>query len=399
MPLTDTQIRAAKAKEKKYKLSDGGGLQLHVSPAGTKLWRLAYRYLGKQKEIALGEHPTVSLADARGIREKVKQTLRDGRDPAQEKRMERINRAAAQGYTFAAIADELRAKLEKEERAPATLARHDWIFELYLKNTIGPRPVSELRAPEVLHALKKIEDRGRHETASRARRLCSQVFRLAIATGRLEHDPTQHLRGALVAAKPQNRASITDPRKLGGLLRSIDIFEGQATTMYALRMLPYVFVRPFEIRHAEWREIDFDNAIWRIAANKMKMRREHIVPLANQVVDLLKGLQPLTSYSRYVFPSLIAPDRPLSENTLNSALRRLGYEKDEICTHGFRHTASTMLNEQGFNRDWIERQLAHVDGDSVRGAYNAALYLEGRRTMMQWWADRLDELREFREAA
>ncbi len=307
-------------------------------------------------------------------------------DPAAQRRAER----AGHKNTFQAIALEW---LEKRTFAAKTREKAEWTFNDLLFPKIGSRPITSISAPDMLRALRPIEERGKHETAHRTKQRASQVFRYAIATGRAERDPTADLRGALTPTVVKNRAALTDPKDVGGLLRTIDGYAGHPSTEYALKLAPYVFVRPGELRAAEWSEFDLDKAEWRIPAVRMKMKELHIVPLAAQAVEILRMLQPQTGSGRYLFPGLRTPTRPISENTLNAALRRLGYSKNQMTTHGFRAMASTLLNEQGWHPDLIELQLAHAERDEVRAAYNRAQRLDERRKMMQAWANYLDTLR------
>ena len=391
MALTDTAIRSAKPRAKKFKLSDGRGLQLIVSPTGAKLWRLAYRYQGKQKSLALGAYPDVTLAEARAACDVARKHLAAGLDPSIKRKLDRQSAA----NTFRLIAEELLAKFEREGRAPATLAKQRWLLDFAFAK-FGDRPIAEITAPEVLLALRPIEARGNYETARRLRSTCGMVFRYAVATGRAQRDPTGDLRGALTTPKVKHRAAIIEPNAIGGLLRAIDDYDGYKVVRAALRLVALVFVRPGELRHAEWTEIDFEAVEWRIPAEKMKMRRPHRVPLSRQAIALLRDLHELTQYSRWVFPSIKSGLRPLSENTLNAALRRLGYGPDEMTAHGFRAMAATRLSEIGqWKPDVIERQLAHEEQNAVRRAYtHGAEYWPERVAMMQVWADYLDELRE-----
>ncbi|MEJ1960960.1 MAG: integrase arm-type DNA-binding domain-containing protein [Gammaproteobacteria bacterium] len=384
--LNESRIRAAKPKEKPYKLRDGRGLHLLVTPAGARLWRLRYRHAGRESMVSLGVYPDVPLKLAREQRDEMRKLIAVDVDPAAQRRAER----AGQANTFKAIADEW---IEKQKFAAATLDKAEWTFRHLLYPYIGSRPIAAITAPEILGVLRRLEDRGKHETAHRTKQRASQVFRYAIATGRAERDPTVDLRGALAPIVVTNRAALTDPRAVGALLRAIDGYVGQPSTEYALKLAPLVFTRPGELRAAEWSEIDLDAAEWRIPAVRMKMRELHVVPLAQQAVDLLRKLHPITGSGRYLFPSLRAPTRPISENTLGAALRRLGFSKDEMTAHGFRAMASTLLNEQGFPPDVIELQLAHAERNEVRAAYNRASRLAERRKMMQAWADYLDGLR------
>jgi integrase len=391
----DVVFRSAKPREKPFKLSDGGGLFLLVQPNATKLWRLAYRFDGKQKLLALGQYPVISLADARIKRDTAKKLLSDGVDPSIERKTERRTAQMSRRNTFKAVAEELMEKFRAEGDAAATLKKKQWLLD-FANAEFGNRPISEIKAPEILDALRKIEKRGRHETATRVRSTVGAVFRYAIATGRAERDPSADLRGALITPTVTHRATIVEPNAVGALLRALDGFEGQPTTRYALQLAPLVFVRPGELRKAEWAEFNIDGAEWRIPGAKMKMRRPHRVPLAPQALAILRVLREITGRSKYLFPSVRSWHRPISENTLNAALRRLGYDKTELTVHGLRSTASSLLNESGqWHADAIERQLAHQEQDEVRGAYtHSAEFWQERVRMMKWWASHLDELRE-----
>jgi len=390
MPLNDTAIRNAKSGKKPVKLSDGGGLYLLIQPHGTKLWRQAYRINGKQKTLAFGIYPTVSLADARAKRDAAKKLLEDGGDPSVRRKIDK----QARGNSFRLVAEELVDKMRREGRAPATLTKTQWLLD-FAYAVIGDRPVAKITAPELLAVLQKIEARGTYETARRLRSTCGMVFRYAIATGRAERDPSVDLRGALTTPQVKHRATIIEPTAIGALLRTIEGFDGQPTKLAALRLAPLVFVRPGELRHAEWKEFDFDKAEWVIPAEKMKMPRQHRVPLARQTLAILKDLKTITGELRWLFPSVSSVMRTISENTVNAALRRMGYAKDEMCGHGFRAMAATRLNEMGrWNPDAIERQLAHEEQNATRRAYtHGAEYWYERVEMMQAWADYLDELR------
>lgn len=388
MPLTEVRIRAAKPSEKPYKIFDGGGLYLLVTPEGGRWWRLKYRYGGRERGISLGVYPDVSLKAARERRDEARRLLASGVDPSAHRKAER----AAAAHRFDVLAREWLA-LQEKKLAPATYAKAKWLLESYLFPELGAQPIREITPVELLRVLRKIESRGAHDTAHRAKQIVGRILRYAIATGRAERDITAELRGALVPPATKNRAAITEPARVGELLRAIDGYVGQPTTMYALKLAPYVFVRPGELRAAEWREFDLEAAEWRIPASRMKMREPHLVPLSRQAVALLKELRRLTGGGRYLFPSLRTPERPISENTLNAALRRLGYSGEEMTAHGFRAMASTLLNEQGFPPDVIELQLAHKERNKVRAAYNRAERLEERRKMMQAWADYLDALK------
>jgi len=384
--LTEARIRRARPKERPYKLRDGGGLYLLITPTDAKQWRLRYVVGSRESMVSLGTYPATSLKAARAKRTELRAALEVGKDPAAERRAERANTANA----FETIAREW---LAKQPFAPKTLAKAVWTFEDLLFPYIGSRPVTALTAPELLEVFRRLESRGKHETAHRSKQRVGQVLRYAIATGRAERDPTADLRGALTPIKVTNRAAVTDPREVAQLLRALDGYQGHAIVEAALKMAPLVFVRPGELRAAEWAEINLDAAEWRIAAHRTKMRRPHLVPLAKQAVAILREIEPLTGRGRYVFPSPRTSQRPLSDNAITAALRRIGYTGEQMSWHGFRAMASTLLNELGFPPDIIELQLAHQERNEVRAAYNRAQRLEERRKMMQAWADYLDGLR------
>ena len=391
--LNDTRVRTVKACERPIKLSDSGGLYLLIQPHGSKLWRLAYRFGGKQKTLAIGVYPTITLKQAREKRDEAKRLLAANMDPSTERRLEKLG--ASTSNTFRVVAKELLMKLEREGRAEATLVKQRWLLH-FAYPAVGDRPVAEITAPEVLSVLRKVEARGRYETARRLRSTCGMVFRYAIATGRAERDPSVDLRGALTAPKVIHRSAIVDPADMGALLRAIEDYEGLPLTKAALKLAPLVFVRPGELRKAEWAEFDLEHAEWRIPAAKMKMRRLHRVPLSKQALAIIHDLGALSGGGRWLFPSVRSTSRSMSENTLNAALRRLGYSKDQMTAHGFKGMASTRLNEMGrWNPNAIERQLAHQESNDVRRAYmHAAEYWPERVKMMQTWADYLDELRD-----
>lgn len=394
MSLSDAKVRTAKATERPQKLSDGGGLHLLVTPTGGRLWRLAYRFAGKQKTLAFGAFPAVSLADARAKRDAAKRALAEGVDPGAKLRLERVTRSIAAASTFDAVADEYLDKLRREHRAPATMTKVEWMLS-FARPALGGRPIAEISAAEVLAALRKVEARGRLETARRLRSTIGSVFRYAVATARAENDPTLALRGALVAPSVRPRAAVTAPAAFGALLRAIESFEGQPATRAALRLMPLLYPRPGELRAAEWREFDLDRGVWKIPATRAKMRREHRKPLPRQAMAILQELRALTGDHPLVFPSVRTWQRPISENTLNAGLRRLGFTKDEVTAHGFRATASTLLNESGlWAVDAIERELGHVEADDVRRSYARGEHWDERVRMSQWWANQCDELRE-----
>lgn len=394
MALTDTAIRKAAPRDKPYKLSDGGGMYLEVMPTGAKYWRLKYRMTGKEKRFALGVYPMVSLASARQGREEARKQLVQGVDPSaarQEAKQTKAEVIAIAAVTFETVGREW---MGRQEVAEVTANKTRWILETFLFPEIGSRPISEIIPRELLAALRKIEESGKLETAKRAKIKAGQIFRCAVLEGKAKTDPTTSLRGALKPPKNRHHAAITDPVKVGELLRAIDGFTGQPVTLAALKLAPLVFVRPGELRQAEWTEIDLDGAMWRIPPERMKMNAAHLVPLSKQVLLILRELHPLTGTGRYVFPGLRSASRPISENTVNAALRRLGYSNDEMTGHGFRSLAATRLNEMGWNSDAIERQLAHAESNKVREAYtHAAQYLDERKRMMQVWADYLGALR------
>ncbi len=384
--LTASKIEAAKPHEKPYKLADGGGLHLLVSPRGSRAWVFRYRYAGRGSMLGLGTYPDVSLKAAREKADEGRRLVKAKIDPAALKRAERLSQAD----TFAAIAQEW---LDKQNFESATLEKARWTLDSLINPYIGTTPIKALTPPAVLEVLRKLEARGKHDTAHRTRQRISQVVRYAIATGRCESDPTRDLRGALTPVEVTSRAAVTEPGKVGELLRAIDGYQGDASTCAALKLAPLMFVRPGELRGAEWSEFGLEAAEWRIPGERMKMGDTHIVPLSTQALEILRALRPLTGSAKYLFPSLRTRDRPISENTLNAALRRMGFTQDEMTAHGFRAMASTLLDEQGFPPDVIELQLAHQERNRVRAAYNRAQRLAERRQMMQAWADYLDGLK------
>lgn len=392
MALTDTAVRAAKPRDREYKLADSGGLYLLVTPAGGRLWRLKYRMDGIERKLAIGRYPDVSLGAARKARDAAREAAKAGNDPAAAKRRDRIAKKLSAGTTFGDVADEYIDKAEREGRSPATIKKLRWARD-WLKSAVGPRPIDQIEAHELLAVLKRQEARGNLETARRTRAFASRVFRYAVATARAKADPAALLLGAVAAPQSKNLAAIVDPKRAGQLLRAIGDYSGQPTTRLALQLAPHVFVRPGELRKAEWSEIDFEATVWRIPAGRMKMRREHVVPLSAQAVAILKEAQTLTGGGRFVFPSQWAAAKPMSENTVNGALRRLGYS-GEMTSHGFRAMASTLLNESGkWSPDAIERALAHKDTDNIRAAYHRGTHWNERVQMGQWWSDHLDTLR------
>jgi integrase len=392
MALSDTQIRNAKPTDKEWKLTDGRGLYLLIKPNGSKLWRFKYRVAGgKEKKAAYGAYPDVSLKHARELADADRTLLARRIDPSNAKRSAKLDEAIRATNTFGLVAKEYIEKITREGRSVATIEKGEWLLT-HFPQAFQSRPVSDLSPQEVLAVLKAVEKRGKLETAKRLRAFASRVFRFAIQTARASQDPALVLRGALISPTAKHHAAILVPDQIGALMRAIDGFSGQPATRYALKFSAHVFQRPGEIRHAEWREIDLDLAVWAIPAAKMKMRKDHIVPLSTQAVAILSEMKPLSGRGRYVFPSIRTPLRPMSENTVNGALRRLGYSGDEMTAHGFRATASTTLNESGmFSADAIERALSHRDKDAMRGTYHRGPHHTERVAMAQWWSDFLDQ--------
>jgi integrase len=393
MALTEVAVRNAKAKGRIAKLSDGGGLQLWLTPDGGKRWRLAYRFGSKQKVLAIGVYPTVGLKEARDARHAAKRMLAAGIDPGEAKKREKAERTASAANTFEVIAAELLAKKRSEGKAESTLATMEWLLGL-AKPHLGGRPIKEIGAPDILAVLRSIATRGNFETAKKLRETAGQVFRYAVATGRAVSDPTRDLKGAIPSPAAKHRAAIVEEKAFGALLRSTADYRGAPETRAALELLALTFVRPGELRSAEWGEFDIERALWVIPAEKMKMRRAHRVPLAPRAVAILRDLHAITGQGRYLLPSARSAARCMSENTINAALRQLGFSRDEMTSHGFRAAASSILNESGlWNADAIEAQLAHVENNAARRAYARADYWDERVRMMNWWADKCDELR------
>jgi integrase len=394
MKLTDIKIRNLKPKEKQFKVSDGKNLFLVITTTGSKYWRYKYIFNGREKSLALGVYPNITLSQAREKRNEAKQQLANGQDPSFIKQISYKNKKQAIHNSFEIIAREWHTKFISKwttEHAKTIIAR----LEKNVFPWIGNKPILETTPIELLKLLQKIESRGAIETAHRVLQICGQIFKYAIITSRTEVDPSAALKGALKPVQKRHLAGITNPEEIGKLLHAINDYKGYFVTKCALQLAPLVFVRPGELRHAEWSEFNFDTAEWRIPATKMKMKSLHIVPLATQALAILRELFPLTGNGQYVFPGLVNLYRPMSNNTIRSALRRLGYTSDEMTAHGFRSMACTILNEQGWNRDAIERQLAHSERNNIRAAYNYAEYLPERRKMMQEWANYLDQLKNF----
>lgn len=393
MALTDTAVRNAKPKAKPYKVTDSQGLYLLVNPKGSKLWRVKYRINGVERKLAIGAYPAITLAEARAARDAARKQLAHDIDPNAAKRQAKVEASIRANNSFSLVAGELIEKNAREGLAEPTLKKMRWFVKL-LGTDFGKRPVSDITPQEILHELRKQEKRGKLETANLLRSFISRVFRFAVATARADRDPAQLLVGALITPKVKHFAAITDPTQLGGLLRAIDDYQGDPAVMHALKLTPHVFQRPGEIRQMEWAEVNFEKKVWTLPAAKMKMRQPHVVPLSSQALAILESMRQLTGKGKYVFPSVRTRDRSISENTINAALRRMGYSKDEMTAHGFRTTASSLLNESGkWNPDAIERALAHMVAGSVRRIYNQSAYWPERVAMAQWWSDHLDEMR------
>jgi len=394
-PLADLQISKAKPKEKDYKLSDGGGLHLLVTKTGGKLWRLQYRFDGKQKMLSFGSYPAITLADARQRREDARKLLANGQDPVAVKKAVQEAAAVATASTFGVVAGEWFQK-RKPEWVESHAVSIKGRLDNYILPAFGSKPIAEVTAADVRTMLLKIEARGTVEAAKRVKVICGQIFRHAVAHGLLEYDPSAALKPSELFRKVEKRhfAAVTDPKELAPLLRSIEGYNGSIETRCALQLLPLLLMRPGELRHLEWSEIDVDAAQINIPAEKMKMRSAHSVPLSRQALAILEEIRPLTGTGKYVFPSTRSAERPISDNTLNACFRRMGYDRDTVTAHGFRATARTILDEVlGFRPDVIEHQLAHAVKDPNGRAYNRTAFIEDRRRMMQHWSDYLDGLK------
>ena len=393
-PLSDIQVKGAKPKDRDYKLNDGFGLYLLITPTGGKLWRFDYRHDAKRKTMAFGAYPAITLADARKRREDAKKLLANGIDPGEVKKAQKAATVADTENSFEVVAREWHGKFSSQwspGHAKTTMDR----LERDVFPWIGNMLVANVKPVDLLAVLRRIEGRGALETAHRVRTICGQVLRYAVATGRAERDSAADLRGALPPVREKHHAALTDPKEVADLLRAIDGFKGTFHVKCALKLAPMLFVRPGELRQMEWKELDLEAAQWNIPAEKMKMKQAHIVPLCKQAVAILKELHPLTGFGRYVFPCHRAPLRPMSNNAINAALRRMGYTSDDQTGHGFRAMARTILDEVLQVRpDYIEHQLAHAVRDPNGRAYNRTAHLAERRKMMQLWADYLDGLKE-----
>ena len=391
MALSQLAILNAKRKDKPYLLLDGEGLHLQIYTSGSKLWRLRYRFGGKANMMSLGAFPAVSLKEARDKRGEIKKQIAAGINPSLRRKLDKISASSAN--SFGAVADEYLANLKANGAAEITVSKNRWLLE-DLAAPIRNRPVNEVLPAELLDILKKIEASGRRDTAHRLRSVMGAVFRLAVATLRATNDPTYALRGALLKVRVKHRAAITDEKELGRFLISLDEYEGWPVLQSAFQFLIFTMSRPGDVRGMKRTEVDFDKRLWRIPAERMKMRRPHDVPLSRQSLAVLNVVWPLNEGHALVFPSLRSHKKPLSENAFNSVLRNMGYSKDQATAHGFRSTASTILNERGFSGDVIEAALAHQDEDEIRRVYNRALYLPERKKLMQEWADLLDTFKK-----
>ncbi len=393
-PLSDTAVRNAKPRDKSYTLGDGEGMYLEVMPNGTKFWRMAYRQPnGKNNRLTFGKYPIVTLAEARTRRLAARRLLDQGIDPGMVKREEKKAKATAAQHTFEGVARAWLAKTAPS-RAASTQQKNTAWLEANVFPVIGSLPISTIRPKDVLSALRRIEARGAIESAHKIKQLCGQVFRFAVASGLADRDVTTDLRGALSVVPEAHYAAITEPEQAALLLRAIDAYKGHAYASFALKLAPLVFVRPGELRAAEWPEIDLDAAEWRIPGAKMKMGQDHIVPLATQAVAVLRELHAITGHGKFVFPSVRTGERCMSENTVNAALRAMGYGKDVMTGHGFRAMARTIMDEVlGERVDLIEHQLAHAVKDPNGRAYNRTAHLPARRLMMQRWADYLEAIK------
>ena len=396
MPLSNFKISKAKQKAKAYKLSDGGGLFLSVRANGSKLWQQKYRFMGKESLLSHGAYPDVSLAQARLKRVKAKALLAEGIDPAVNKKLEKIEAENITRTTFKLVAEEYIENLKERELAPATMRKKRW-YLLDLASSIHSRPIKDITSAELLSLLKKIEKSGRRETAKKMRGAISAVFRLAIVTLRAETDPTFPLRDALLPPKVTGRSAITNEKEFGTLLLSLDDYTGWPSIVSAMNFQILTCTRPGETRGASKEEFDLEKSVWTIPAERMKMRRPHLVPLSRQALQIVEVNWSDLDEVKLIFPSIRSNRKWLSENAFNSALRRMGYTKDEVTSHGFRVTASTILNSRGYDADVIEAVLAHQDKNVIRRTYNRSSYWDQRVVLMQQWADLLDEFRQLKK--
>ena len=394
MALSDAAIRRAKHGSSPKKLGDEKGLFLLLQPSGGKLWRLKYRFAGTEVKFGLGRYPDVTLQEARRRRDDARALLSRGVDPRAQRKADSLSAELSAATTFKSLGDEYLDKTSREGRAAVTIKKSRWLLSL-MEPDLGSLPIADITPAQLLSALRKAEAKGHLETARRMRSLAGRIFRYAVATSRATNDPSGLLRGALTAPKVTHHSAIIQSEQVGALLRAIEGYDGQPLTCIALKLTPHLFVRPGELRRAEWTEFDLEAAVWTIPAEKMKMRDPHIVPLSTQALELLRAAQVLSAGQRYVFSSLYPGNRPMSENTINAALRRIGYLGTEMTAHGFRAMASTLLNESGlWSVDAIERALAHKDGSTTRGAYHRGQHWPERVRMAQWWSEHLEMLRD-----
>lgn len=393
MALSEFAITKAKPKDKPYRIADSEGLNLLIQPSGAKSWQMRYRFGGKENVLSFGKYPIFSLAEARQKRNEAKKLLYEGIDPSAKRKIDKIAAKNAARETFGLVADEYLQQVKDNGASPATIAKNTWLLKK-LGKPLERRPIRDIHAAEILDVLKRVEQSGRRESARRLRGTISSVYKLAIVTLRTTENPTIHLHGALLTPQRVGRAAITDEHKFGLLLNDIDEFDGWPTISAALKLLALTCVRPGEVRGAVRDEFDLDKAIWQIPAERMKMRSPHEVPLSKQAISVLTDIWPQSDGGDLVFPSIRSLDRPLSENAFNSALRRMGYSKEEVTAHGFRVSASSILNSRGHDADVIEAILAHQDQNSIRRTYNRATYWEHRIELMQTWADLCDQFRE-----
>jgi len=390
MALTDTAVRNLKSLEKAYKKTDGNGLYLLVKPNGTKTWRYDYAIFGTRKTLSIGVYPLVSLAAAREARDAAKRLIATNVDPMQQKRVDKIAATAAADNTFGKVADEFLAKMKADGRSDPTMTKNTWMLR-ELAAPLSKRPIADIRPKEILEILRKLADSGRVESSLATRAAIGRVFRYAVACDIVDTDPTYALRGALRNHTPTSFPAVTSEAEVGGLVRAINGYDGWPTLAAALKIQMYCFCRPGETRTMEWSEVDLEKAIWRIPAHKTKLRRPHDVPLSKQAVAVIATMDAYRGTGDVVFRSMMSGKKHLSENSMNSVLRRIGFTQDQHTAHGFRSTASTLLNEsRQFRGEVIEMQLAHKDKDSIRAIYNRAQYWDERVPMMQWWADYLD---------
>lgn len=399
-PLTDLKIRNAKPLEKPYKLTDSGGMYLEIRPNGSKYWRLKFRFAGKEKLLALGVYSapgrpaseTITLTEARKLRDEAKKLIKDGIDPSHQRKVEKITKTQSTANTFEGVAEEWLEKFSAK-KAASTIEKTRFILRRDIFPWLGALPIADIKPHDLLAVLQRIEGRGALETAHRAKQYAGQILRYAVGTKRAERDISQDLKGALPPPNVKHRAAITDPAKFGELIRAIDGFNGTFTVKCALKLAPLIFVRPGELRRTEWAWVDMDASTICYPASVMKMREDHMVPLSSQALEVLREIQPLTGRGKYVFPSIRTSEQPMSEAAINAALRRMGFAQEEMTGHGFRAAARTIMDEVlGFRVDLIEHQLAHAVKDPNGRAYNRTAHLPQRREMMQGWADYLDGL-------